>query len=180
MRAWKRWIWIPALLLLAAALVFFNLPEWKAEEPAVGAAPGELAPDFSLTCLDGSTFRLSETRGRVTVLNLWATWCGPCVKELPAFDRLQQERPDTVSVLAIHSDLVTEDVEAWLADYDYSLAFAVDETGSVISALGGTAALPQTIILDASGRVTYNQVGSMTYEKLAALAAEAAGENNER
>ena len=175
----SRLAWAAALLLLAAALVFFNLPGdsgagadsaviYDSGAPA-GYEPGEQLPDFTLTCTDGSAFRLYDQRGRVTVLNLWATWCTPCVNELPHFDRLQQAYPDGVSVLAIHSDLITDDVDAYLAGFDYTIPFAVDESGEVISSVGGSTMLPQTVILDPYGRVTYNQVGSVTYEALEEL-----------
>ena len=120
--------------------------------------------------MDNQPFTLRDHRGQATVLNLWATWCGPCVKELPHFDRLAREHADDVAVLAIHSDLITDDVMEYLSHYDYSMPFAVDETGEVIASLGGSTMLPQTIVLDRYGVVIYNQVGSMTYEGLTELA----------
>ena len=98
----------------------------------------------------------------MTVINLWATWCTPCVNELPHFDRLQREHPD--------------DVAAYLANYDYGVAFAVDEGGQVIASVGGSTMLPQTLVLDRYGVVTYNQVGSVTYEALEELVAAAMAE----
>ena len=160
--------WCAACVLLAAVLIAVNLPGKPADAPA-GHEPGQRPPDFTLATLDGGAFTLSGQRGRVTVINLWATWCGPCVRELPHFDRLRLAYPDDVAVLAIHSDLVTEDVAAYLALYDYGIAFAVDTDGAVIASLGGSTMLPQTIVLDRSGIVTYNRVGSVTYEALEEL-----------
>ncbi len=175
-----------ALALLAAALVFFNLPSGSPVSPAgeetpmadeyassapVGFHVGEQVPDFTLKCTDGTVFTLSEQRGRTVVLNLWATWCSPCVKELPHFDRLQRAHPGDVAVLAIHSDLVTDDVDAFLAGFDYGIGFAVDSGGEVIASLGGSAMLPQTVVLNPRGEVVYNQVGSVTYEALEELVA---------
>lgn len=175
----KRAAWCAALVLLLGALVYFNgFPprQTAAVDPAayasgapVGYHPGEQLPDFTLTQTDGRDFVLSRQRGKVTVLNLWATWCAPCVKELPFFDRLQQAYPDTVQVLAIHSDLITDDVDAYLAGFDYRIPFAVDASGSVISALGGSVMLPQTAVLNRRGEVIYNQVGSLSYEALEQL-----------
>ena len=186
--------WLAALIALAGALVFFNLPSGErtiaqaADGPAavpeavyvsdapLGHAMGEQLPDFTLPKLDGEDFVLSDHRGRVTVINLWATWCTPCVNELPHFDRLQREHPDDVAVLAIHSDLITDDVAGYLSAFDYGIGFAVDETGEVIASVGGSTMLPQTVVLDRCGVVTYNQVGSVTWEALEELVEAALAE----
>ena len=138
-----------------------------------GSQVGEQLPDFSITQTDGTDFRLQDFRGKVTVINLWATWCTPCVNELPYFDRLQREYADTVKVLAIHSDLITDDVDEYLAGFDYGMSFAVDERGGVIALVKGSTMLPQTIVLNPRGEVTYNQVGSVTYEVLEELVQKA-------
>lgn len=196
----RRLAWCAALIVLAAALVYFNLPARDApgEEPPVsdadpagpgeagggGAAPeepagpapeegyevGNLGPDFSIPLYGGGTFTLSETRGTVTVINFWATWCTPCVAELPHFDQLCRTYGDSVEVIAVHSDLVTDDVDAYLANYDYAIRFAQDDSG-VVALYGGSTMLPQTIILDRDGVIVYNTVGSVTYELLESLVA---------
>lgn len=163
---------LPWALLLCVMLIVNRpapKPVYDTDAP-IGHAVGQQAPDFTLTTVDGQPFTLRDHRGQATVLNLWATWCGPCVKELPYFDRLAREHADDVAVLAIHSDLITDDVMEYLSHYDYSMPFAVDETGEVIASLGGSTMLPQTIVLDRYGVVIYNQVGSMTYEALTELA----------
>ena len=168
----KRLLWAGALLLLAGVLLFVNLPE---PVPAAGAREGDALPDFTVTCMDGSSFTLSSQRGKVVVLNLWATWCAPCVRELPHFDRLLQERPEDVAVLALHTPPVTSDVAAYLAAFSYTMPFAVDEDGSLARLLDASTVLPQTIILSPEGLVTYNRAGSLSYEELCALVDAAAG-----
>jgi thiol-disulfide isomerase/thioredoxin len=167
-----RFFWTAALLLLAAVLVLVNLP---GKTPPAGAEPGELLPDFSVACVDGSEFRLSEQRGRVVVINLWATWCTPCVRELPNFDRLSRERGEAVAVLAMHTPPVTADVAEYLSAFSYTMPFAVDETGELAEMLGASTVLPQTLILDSEGLVTYNRVGALSYEELCALVDAAGG-----
>ena len=168
----RRLLWAVALLLLAAVLLFVNLPETA---PSSGAGVGDALPDFSVECVDGSSFSLSGQRGKVVVINLWATWCTPCVRELPNFDRLLRERGDGVAVLALHTPPVTADVAAYLADYSYFMPFAVDEDGNLAELLGASTVLPQTIILSPDGVVTYNQAGSLRYEELCALTDRALG-----
>lgn len=162
---------------LACALALFNAPSgtdapsYDSDAP-VGHEVGQQLPDFTISTLDGGVFHLRDCRGKYTVLNLWATWCTPCVQELSHFDRLAQEYPEKTVVLAIHSDLVTDDVTAYLAAFDYSMPFAVDESGEVTAALGGSVMLPQTVVLDPYGVVTYNRVGSVSYEALQELIRE--------
>lgn len=200
----RRAAWCAALLVLAAALAYYNLPAaatsagdppaeavtpdhtepetGEPETPAsnkedavlpeipVGSEVGNLGPDFSVPLYGGGTFTLSDTLGTVTVINFWATWCTPCVAELPHFDELYRNYDGSVEVIAIHSDLITDDVDAYLENYDYSIRFALDDSG-VVAAYGGSTMLPQTIVLDKDGVIVYNTVGSVTYEQLEALVA---------
>ncbi len=180
--------WAVALTLLAGTLILFNRPqsdsategvlEIRGEEQTniqvspelIGYEVGKYAPDFSAPVYGGDApFVLSEHRGKKVVVNFWATWCTPCCNELPYFDEIYRKYSDQVAVVAVHSDLITDDVEAYLSKFDYSLSFAQDETGQIITAFGGSAMLPHTVILDETGKVTYNAVGFLTYEKLEAL-----------
>ena len=106
----------------------------------------------------------------MTVINFWATWCTPCVAELPHFEQLYRNYDGDIEVIAVHSDLVTDDVDAYLANYDYTIRFALDDSG-VVTAYGGSTMLPQTIILDKDGVIVYNTVGSVTYELLESIVA---------
>ena len=167
----KRLLWAAALVLLAAVLVLVNMPKKHAMIP--GTEVSEEMPDFTARCLDGSSFHLQEQRGKVVVINIWATWCAPCVKELPSFDRLQREYPEEVAVLALHSRPVTADVPDYLSAFTYIISFAVDEDGSLGEVLNISAVLPQTVIISPEGIVTYNQSGSLGYEKLLELVNDA-------
>ncbi len=163
-------VWTAALLFLAAVMILVNLPDGRVQE---GAEEGEKLPDFSLTCIDGSTFTLSEQRGKTVIINLWATWCTPCVKELPDFDRLYRERREEVTVLAVHVPPVTADVEDYLSRYDYVMPFAVDGDGALDALLNESAVLPQTVIVSGNGIVSYNREGAVGYEELVRLIGQA-------
>ena len=178
-----------ALGLLCCALVWFNLldpavrsetgtaaPAAQSAETPIGAEVGMRLGDFTIECLDGTVFRLEDTRGKVVFLNLWATYCTPCIRELPYFDALYREHEGDVAVLAVHSSVVTDDPAAFLADADYAFPFALDsEDDRLWSLVDGSSTLPQTIVLDREGRVIYNEKGSVTPELLAALYAQASG-----
>lgn len=152
--------WIAAAAVLMAVLVCVNLP---GETVQTGAEVGMRCPEIRAQLCGGGEFALTE--GRTTVINFWATWCGPCIEELPHFERLAQEHPE-IDVIAVHSSLITEDVDAWLAARDFELTFAIDETGEALAALDGSDMLPQTVVVGADGIITYNAVGSVTYEAL--------------
>lgn len=184
-----RIVWAGLLVLLTGLLVYLNLfapevPEAESpltaqvqentvqmEERKAGSAPGELLPDFTIETVDGGSFHLAEERGHVTMINLWATYCAPCLQELPYFCHLVEEHPE-ITVLAVHSSLViVDDIPEYLAGQDWEgLVFAVDpEDDRVFQTVGGDALLPRTIVVNADGVVTYNQAGSITYEQLETL-----------
>ena len=141
----------------------------------VGCEVGQQLEDFTAECLDGSVFRLAENRGKVVFINLWATWCTPCIQELPHFDALYREHGDDIAVLAVHSQFVTEDPAAYLAGKGFGISFAVDSSdGRLFGIVNGSATLPQTVVLNQKGEVIYNQVRSVTPEQLNALYEEAA------
>lgn len=172
--------WGLALALLCGVLWACNRPEPSEvvpqeiatqEDVPVGSEVGMRCPDFTVPLYgeEGGTFELSQTLGKVTVINFWATWCTPCCGELPYFQALQDAYPQDVAVVAIHSNLVTDDVEAYWEGQGYTLPAALDSEGTVIASLGGSTMLPMTVVLDQSGCIVYNQVGSVTYEQLQSI-----------
>jgi thiol-disulfide isomerase/thioredoxin/NAD-dependent dihydropyrimidine dehydrogenase PreA subunit len=142
------------------------LEEYESHAP-LGFAAGERLPDFEIPCLDGSTFHLADTRGKVVFINLWGTYCTPCVQELPLFDALYREHREDVEVIAVHSSIITEDISAFLSDKGWTIPFAVDtEDDLVWKTVGGTSSMPQTIVIDPDGKVRFNRHGSVTKELL--------------
>lgn len=142
---------------------------WESDAP-VGYEVGQQLQDFTVECFDGAVFHLADCRGKITFINLWATWCTPCVQELPYFNELYQQRADDVAMLAIHSSFITDDPREYLASKGFVLPFTADtEDEALFNIVHGSATLPQTIVLNRKGEVVYNQVGSVTPEVLAAL-----------
>ena len=154
--------------------------EDRPSDAPIGREVGNRLADFSLVCYDGSEFRLSDKRGKVVFINLWATWCTPCKGELPYFDSLCAAHGEDIAVLVVHTSMVAGDKpEDYLADKGYAMAFATDTKDNVLwNAVGGSATLPQTIVLNRRGEVVYNRVDSVTPELLEALYAEAAGQTD--
>ena len=192
--------WAVAIVILCAALLYYNFLDpniRKAETPAVepavveaetsvqeeapadwsssaplGCEVGQQLPDFTITCLDGSDFHLADYRGKPVFINLWATYCGPCVKELPHFSELYKAHEGDIAMLALHSDIVADDPQEYLDEFgkDWVMPFAIENEDEVIwDLVGGTTAMPQTIVLNRHGEVVFNQRGSVTPEMLATL-----------
>ena len=149
---------------------------YESEAP-VGYDIGNQLADFTITCLDGSEFHLADTRGKVTFVNLWATYCTPCVQELPHFIDLYKEHEGDIAMIAVHSSLVTDDPAEYVKSKEWTdISFAVDtDDDLVFGIVNGSSTLPQTIVLNRSGEVIYNQKGSVTPEMLEALYEQAKG-----
>ena len=117
---------------------------------------GKAAPVFAIS--DGQqSVDLSKLRGRVVLLNFWATWCAPCIEELPSLERMQQELPQ-VQVVAMASDEPIENYQAFLTRRPVSLltVFDVNQTSN---ALYGSFRYPESYIIDKSGVVRRKLVG---------------------
>ena len=171
-----------ALAVLCFALVWFNFldPSIRRTEPAaetvtVSDAPtgyeeGNRLADFTLTCYDGSEFRLADTRGKVVVINRWATWCTPCIEELPYFNDLYKAHPDDIAMIVIHPSMIVTDPEEYLESFGLAMPCATDGEGDPVKEIiGGTTTLPQTVVLNRKGEVIYNSVSSVTPEELESL-----------
>jgi peroxiredoxin len=124
-----------------------------------GPQPGMPAPDFTLPDLDGKLHGLANFRGQVVVLNFWATWCPPCIDEMPSLQRLHQALADRgVAVIAVSVDERFSDVPAFVKKFDLTFPVLYDE-GKKVSRKYQTFKYPETYILDRDGRLKSKVVG---------------------
>ena len=120
----------------------------------------EPAPDFELVALDGQSYRLSDMRGKVVLINFWATWCGPCVKEMPVLVRLYEKyREAGFEILAISAETDKSKVSEFVKEH--KLLFPV-LLGTKIERLYGVNGIPDNIFVDRSGNIRYRQFGFRT------------------
>jgi cytochrome c biogenesis protein CcmG, thiol:disulfide interchange protein DsbE len=121
---------------------------------------GHPAPDFTLT--EGSrTVHLADYRGKIVVLNFWATWCKPCVAELPSLMAMQQQLPN-VQVVAVSVDEDTEAYRQYLVDHKITL-LSINDPAHRSSDLYGTYRWPETYIIDQDGVVRRKFIGAQDW-----------------
>jgi peroxiredoxin len=154
----RRWLDLGLWALVLGLLV------WRFG-PQIGAAVGlgaldEPAPDFALETLDGDTVRLAELRGRVVLVNFWATWCPPCRLEMPGFQDVWEDyRERGVTILGLSVDRgLRSDVEDWVRQrgITYPIGFP---TGSTVRAYGGAGVLPTSVLINREGRIVHRVEG---------------------
>jgi peroxiredoxin len=118
---------------------------------------GTQAPDFTVS--DGQkTVSLSQFRGKTVVLNFWATWCGPCVQEVPSIMALQKQLGDKVVILAVSTD-VDEDAYKSFTEKRMQGLLTVRDGNQKSSSLYGTYAYPETFVIDKSGVIRRKFIG---------------------
>lgn len=122
-------------------------------------AVGDVAPEFSATLADGSTFTFAEKKGKVILLNFWATWCGPCVGEMPAFQDLYEEYGEQVEILAVNCMEEVETVNRFIEETGYQFPIAYDVEGKICMAYPSSG-IPYTLVIGTDGTIKKIYVGA--------------------
>ncbi len=148
-----------------------NAPEPKSAQGDGGSSPnggaagteaalvGKRAPPFRLDLLEGGKFDLAESKGKVVVLDFWATWCGPCLQAMPQIERVSREFADQgVQLIAVNLQETPAKITAMLERQKLSPKVALDRDGAIAEKYGATA-IPQTVVIDREGKVTRLFIG---------------------
>lgn len=172
--------------------------EWwgrhRGEFPDPPAAPAPLPPvtgvatEFALQDLTGQTVRLSDFRGKVVLVNFWATWCPPCLQEIPTLVELHRRYPDRLVILGISTDALghghdeeghshgSDDpaakVSRVVTEKGITYPVLIDRDGATVAAYRGEG-LPTTVLIDPAGRVHRRFIGARTIEVLEKMVEEA-------
>ena len=132
-------------------------------------------PDFEMTFLDGETLSFEEYRGRKVLLNFWATWCGPCVGEMPAFQKLADEYPKELVILAVNCSEDQGTVQKFIQNNGYTFPVVLDADGAIQAIFGGITSIPLTVIIDEEGYIVTASVGAADADTMYGVYKEALG-----
>lgn len=147
---------LATVCLLAALAGYFGWRHFRAEPPR--------APALSFTDLDGTTHSLAQWRGRPVLLNFWATWCAPCLREIPMLMQAQRELAGTGLVILGPAVDSHEAVRRFRAEQgiNYPVFAGADQAMAAMEALGDRrGALPWSVLLGADGRILQQHAGEL-------------------
>lgn len=170
------------LLLLSGAWIAASALPPGALASASPAAPkaGLFAPDFELQTIDGSTLRLSDLRGQMVIVNMWASWCPPCKKEMPAFQRVYQEyAPRGLVILAVDAfeQDNLQDVREFVSANSLTFPILLDEHSEVLNTYR-ISAFPTTFFIDQEGVIRKVTIGAVSEPALRGQITDLLGEED--
>jgi cytochrome c biogenesis protein CcmG, thiol:disulfide interchange protein DsbE len=154
--------------LLAVGVIVFA---WVARDRHMPVGPGATAPDFEAVTVEGEPVRISDFRGQVVLLNVWATWCPPCVYEMPSMQRLYETfEGEDFEIVAVSVDApfgernifgrVGGDVAAFAEEYELTFPIWLDPAGR-IQRTYRTTGVPESFVIGRDGRI-YRKVSGAT------------------
>ncbi len=167
-------------VLVALSLLVLGVGVWQLQasqghtatesKPTPNVASRSVAPDFALRTADGGTVRLRDLRGKVVLLNFWATWCPPCKAEMPDLDALHREYGASQGfvVLGINMEESAEAVAAFAAERRISFPLLLDSDGQVSGKLFVVRSLPTSMIIDREGYIRDAWTGQISKEAMLA------------
>jgi peroxiredoxin len=168
-----------ALLVLFLRNIAVPVRSVTAQGAEAAALTAKAAPDFTLEALDGAQVSVSQYRGQVVLVNYWATWCPPCVRETPSLVRVYEQYKDQGFVI-LGINTTYQDDRAKVAQFakDNGMRYPVLlETDPATTAAYGSRLLPTSYLIDRNGKIVYTRVGQVDEqnlsERIAALLAEA-------
>ncbi|MFL0798381.1 MAG: TlpA family protein disulfide reductase [Cellvibrionaceae bacterium] len=151
--------WLAKERYTSLLLIIFSLCLTSTAQADAHNKAAKPAPDFTLKSDSGSNIRLSEQRGKIVMINFWASWCGPCRQEMPYLEKLYKRYGKAgVVLLGINVDKDSKLADHFLKDLETTFPILYDPTGSV-SKQYKVRAMPTTVIIDRDGNIRYTHRG---------------------
>ena len=151
-RTIRRFLALAACLLAgSAAAAEAVLKPWPARQAT---------PSLRLSDLQGKEWALSQLRGKVVVVNFWASWCGPCVDELPVLNALARQDPDKVAVVGVNYKEPLDTIERFSGAHPFAYPVLRDRAGDMFRQWTA-GVMPTTILVDRQGRARWRSVGEI-------------------
>lgn len=151
------------LALLLGGLLFIQACN---KETAAPASAKEAAPDFNIELFDGGNFRLSDQKGKIVVINFFASWCVSCGEETPTLEKVaHQYPPEKVVFLAIAVDDTEKKARTFLQKHGLTIPAGLDKTGKIKDDYG-LYGMPTTFFIDKNGKINYLHAGVVTEDLL--------------
>ena len=151
-------------------LVLFALLTLTAQAGELKPYKGKPLPDFSLMDLKGEKHSLSDYKGKVVLLNFWATWCPPCVKEMPSMQRLQDKyQSKDFEILAVNMGEDSTTIEIFLQKMTLNFPILLDSDGAILKQWK-IFAFPTTFLVDREGNIAYALFGGLEWDSPEAVA----------
>jgi thiol-disulfide isomerase/thioredoxin len=135
------------------------------EAPAVSS---KTRPALEVQTFDGKTFKLADYRDKWVVVNFWATWCAPCLKEIPDFNAFAKSRPDVQFIGLAYEEITQADMQAFLQKHPIDYPFAILDVYNPPADFETPRGLPMTVLIAPGGEVAKTFLGPVTSADLAA------------
>lgn len=168
MLAWKLWRQPPIRGALGSAAAA-GLLTWGSVSLLVNLMESQAraVPDVALTHMDNRPASLAEVAdGKPMVVNLWASWCPPCIREMPVLQEAQEANPD-ITFVFVNQGEQRETIEQFLTQYDLTLDNVLTDTSGIMGRTTGSQALPTTLFYDARGQQVDAHLGELSAASLA-------------
>jgi peroxiredoxin len=159
MRDQKKRVTLSRALRVTGASLVIACVAMSCSEKVQAPEVGKSIPEIALPDLQGKTFRLSQTRGRVVLVNFWASWCPPCVEEMPSLEKLHRVLGDKgLEVVAVSVDDNLDVIEQFQKEHGLTFTIVHDE-GAKVARRFQTFKFPETYVVDREGRLVWKIIG---------------------